>query len=149
MARKRLTDEEILAQIPAARARGERSLRTEPHAASARYDRATRTLVVMLTSGAGGVVPVALAGATDAQLAEVEVSPMGVGLSWPALGADLTVAGLVRYVFDRRTLARAVGAAGGRVRSKAKAEAARANGAKGGRPRSATQRTAARAKREK
>ena len=139
MARKRLTDEEVLAQIPAARARGERSLRTEPHAASARYDRATRTLVVMLTSGAGVVVPVAqvpwLADATDAQLARVEVSPMGVGLHWPALDADLTVASLVRYVFDRRTLARAVGAAGGRVRSEAKAEAARKNGAKGGRPR--------------
>jgi hypothetical protein len=58
VARERLTDAEILAQISAARARGARAQRTEPHAASARYDRATRTLVVMLTSGAGVIVPV-------------------------------------------------------------------------------------------
>ncbi|MDF1502300.1 DUF2442 domain-containing protein [Roseisolibacter sp. H3M3-2] len=139
MATKPLTDEEIVAQIAEARGRAQHAQATEPHAATAHFDPATRLLVVGLTNGAGFVVPIAhlpeLADATDAQIAAVEVGPAGVGLSWDDLDVDLTVAGLARLVFGDRALAQAAAAQAGSVRSAAKAEAARANGAKGGRPR--------------
>lgn len=132
-------DKALRAEIAVARRRGRIAMRTEPRAAAARYDAATRSLVVELTHGVRLSVPVALlpwlAQATDDQLAEVEVGPVGIGLSWPSLDVDLEVAGLVRYVFGRQAIARAAGAHAGSVRSEAKAEAARRNGAKGGRPR--------------
>lgn len=131
-------DEEILAQIPAARARARRAQATEPHAVRARYDRRQRAVHVALTNGSSFTVPVRivpeLASASDADLAEVEVGPAGVGLHWARLDADLSVAGLAAVVLGRGTLLRAAGAAGGAAKSRAKAEAARRNGARGGRP---------------
>ena len=139
MARARLTEEEILAQIPAARARARRERLTKPHAVSARYDRRTRMLHVALENGGAFAFPVALvpelAAASDADLAAVEVDWAGSGLRWEALDADLSVAGLARAVFGARTLLSAAGAAGGAARTRAKGAAARENGAKGGRPR--------------
>lgn len=131
-----LTEAEILAQIPAARARAQRAALDEPHAAAARYDAATQRLVVSLTNGADFTVPVGhvaeLAGASEADVAAVEVGPAGLALHWPALDADLSVAGLARVVFGLH-VARAAGALGGAVRSEAKAAAARENGRRGGR----------------
>jgi hypothetical protein len=136
--RARLTDAEILAQIPAARARWRRARATEPHAAAAHYDEATGRLVVVLTNGGSFAVPIAavpeLRGVSVRSLAAVEVEPTGVGLSWPALDVDLSVTGLARLVLGGATLARDAGARGGRARTETKAEAARRNGAKGGRP---------------
>lgn len=84
-------------------------------------------------------VPVALiadlARASDDDLAQVEVGPAGIGLHWEHLDVDLTVSGLARPALGTRTLMQAEGAAGGRVRSQAKAVAARKNGKKGYRPR--------------
>lgn len=144
MASKPLTDAEILAQVPAARARAERARWEEPHAAAARYDAATRRLVVSLTNGADFTVPVAhvaeLAGAPEMDVAAVEVGPAGLALHWPALDADLSVAGLARVVFGLH-VARAAGALGGGVRSEAKAAAARENGRRGGRPAAARELT--------
>ena len=141
MAKSPVSDEDILAQIPAALARASRSRRTKPHAKSARYVRATRMLRVDLTNGATVMLPVslipALACASEAALANVEVSPGGIGLHWEQLDVDLTVASLARSAFGTRALMQAAGAAGGRVRSTAKALAARENGKKGGRPRMA------------
>lgn len=140
MAKSHVSDADILAQIPAALARASRSRRTKPHAQSARYDHRTRTLRVDLTNGAAFILPVSLipelARASDVELAEVEVAPAGIGLHWERLDVDLTVAGLARAAFGTRALMQAAGAAGGRVRSAAKAVAARENGKKGGRPRS-------------
>ena len=139
MAKSQVSDAEILAQIPAATARASRSRRAKPHAQSARYDRATRMLRVDLTNGATFMLPVslipALARASDVALAKVEVAPAGIGLHWEQLDVDLTVAGLARAAFGTRALMQAAGAAGGQVRSAAKAVAARENGKKGGRPR--------------
>jgi len=137
MPRKPLSEPEMLAQIPAARARAQRAALEEPHAAAARYDAATRRLVVSLTNGADFTVPVAhvaeLAEASEADVAAVEVGPAGLALHWPALDADLSVAGLARAVFGLH-VARAAGALGGAVRSEAKSAAARENGRRGGRP---------------
>ena len=40
-----------------------------------------------------------LEGASAAALAEIEITPMGTGLHWPRLDADLTVDGLLAGVF--------------------------------------------------
>jgi hypothetical protein len=138
-AKHRLSDEEVLGQIPRARVRARQAREAEPHAASARYDRRQRVVHVTLTNGSAFSVPARiipeLADASDGELAGVEVGPAGVGLHWPALDADLSVAGLAAAALGRRVLLRAAGAAGGSARSSAKADAARRNGAKGGRPR--------------
>ncbi len=123
---RRLTDAEILAQVPAA---------------SARYDRVRKLVVVELTNGAFFGFPAALgqglAGATRAELADVEVSPGGEALRWPRLDVDLRVPALLGGVFGTRAWMRVLAQAGGRATSEAKARAARENGAKGGRPRKA------------
>ena len=102
---KPLTDDEITAQIAEARGRAQRAQLDEPHAASARYDATTRRVVVGLTNGAEFSVPVTrvpeLRGADAATLAAVEVGPAGIGLHWPALDADLSVAGPVSYTHLR------------------------------------------------
>ena len=116
------------------------------HAVSAKYDVRKKLIHVALQNGASFSFPPHLAqglqNATSAQLAHIEVSPMGTGLSWPLLDADLTVDGLLNGVFGSRAWMRAHAAKAGSVRSEAKATAARTNGARGGRPRKPSQLTA-------
>lgn len=139
MAKRSLTDADIAAQIPAARQRAQRLAQSVPHAQDARFERTHRALRVLLTNGAAFTVPVALISglraASDADLAQVEVGPAGVGLRWNRLDADLSVAHLAALAFGSSVLLRAAGSAGGSARTRAKAKAARANGLKGGRPR--------------
>jgi hypothetical protein len=139
MARRTLTDEEIMAQFRAASRRAEIAMKTEPHAHAARYLRRRRILHIDLTNGSAFEVPVdaieALRGAPDRDLAQVEVSPFGVAVHWEKLDADHGVAFLAELALGRKTLLRAAGAAGGSARSAAKTRAARLNGRKGGRPR--------------
>ena len=133
----RPTEAEILAQLPAARAREKAEREAGLRATSARYDRATRRIVLELTNGFALGVPVnalrALRDATQAQLLEVELSAVGSAIRIPALDADYSVPGLILAL-----TAREIGRRGGQVRSKAKSLAAKANGAKGGRPRKLT-----------
>src|SRR5579871_4643587 len=96
--------------------------RTEPHAVSARYDRARSRIVVALSTGAELAVPVdlaqGLAGAKASHLAEIEISPSGFGLHWPRLDADLYLPALMKGVFGtRRWMAQIMGKAGGRATS--------------------------------
>jgi hypothetical protein len=136
MAKRALTDREILAQLPAARKRGQAD---HPRAAAARYDRLHRRIQVTLTNGALLSVPVdliaSLRQAEDKDLAGVSVGVAGVGVRWEGLDEDLSIAGLARMALGGRILLQASGAAGGSVRTAAKAVAARRNGKKGGRPR--------------
>jgi hypothetical protein len=136
MTRPIVRDEEILAQIPAARRRARVS---RPLAAKVRYQRTHRCVHVTLTNGATLVVPIdliaSLRRATDAELADVGVGIGGVGLRWERLDEDLSIAGLARIALGRQVLLSASGAAGGASRTAAKVEASRANGLKGGRPR--------------
>jgi len=126
------------AQIEAANERGRIARETEPRAASARYDRKAKRIVVELTSGATFAFPPRLAqklcDASADELAEIEVSPGGYGLHWPRIDEDFSVPGLVNGLFGT---AKWMAARAGRATSPAKAAAARANGAKGGRPRKA------------
>jgi Protein of unknown function (DUF2442) len=111
-----------------------------PHAVSARYDRATRKVVVELSSkltlsfspqDAQG-----LENAKPAELESVDLSPSGFGLHFPKLDADLYIPGLLEGLMgSKRWMASRLGQAGGQSRSRAKKVASRANGLKGGRPR--------------
>jgi hypothetical protein len=136
---RNLTDEEILAQLPAARERGRIAAETEPRARSARYQKSTGRVVVELNNGCLFAFPAQLGeglkGASAAELAKVEVLPGGSGLHWEALDVDLSVPGLVAGIFGSRRWMAELGRAGGSATSAAKAAAARANGRKGGRPR--------------
>jgi hypothetical protein len=138
---KEITDEEILAQIPAARERARRAAQTEPRALDAHYDPETGRIVVELASGVAVAFPPSiterLAGATPSQLASVEIYPDGEALRWEALDEDLSVPGLVHHLFGSAA-AREMGRSGGRTLTPARAAAARANGRKGGRPRKQT-----------
>ena len=114
--------------------------RDHAHAVAARYDRRTSRVIVRLHSGIELSIPPHLvedlADATPDTLAEIEVSPSGLGLHWPQLDADLYVPALLEGQFgSKQWMACKLGTAGGRSRSPAKRSAARANGAKGGRPR--------------
>ncbi|HEX8675467.1 MAG TPA: hypothetical protein VF710_26470, partial [Longimicrobium sp.] len=81
MHEQRLTEAEILAQIPAAVARAEEEDRTEPRATSARYDRKAGRVVLELANGCLFAFPTHLAqglrNAPADQLAAVEVDPGG------------------------------------------------------------------------
>lgn len=116
------------------------ALRESGFAVSARYDRRSARIVVDLNTGVQIAFPTrlteGLADASPADLAEIEISPTGLGLHWPKLDADVYVPALLQGVFgSRRWMAAHIGAAGGQIRSEAKAAAARENGRKGGRPR--------------
>lgn len=116
------------------------AIRAAGHAVSARYDRRRSRVVVALNTGVELTFPARLAeGLADASpdnLAEIEVSPAGLGLHWPKLDADLYVPALLQGVFgSKQWIARQLGAEGGRSRTAAKVAASRANGRKGGRPR--------------
>ncbi len=144
MDRARLSDAEILAQIPRARALDEAERAAGLRAKSAKYDRAKRRVVMELTNGYSFAFPVRalpeLRKATPKQLEALEVDPSGGVIGWEALDVHLSVPGLLLAAVGdeegRRHLARLAG----RVSSKAKAAAARRNGAKGGRPRKTVQR---------
>ena len=139
MAKKQLSDEEILAQIPAARKQAKIERATAPVAVAAHFDRQTHRIEVELSNGCMFSFPAALGqglrGASDKDLAQVEVAPGGIGLHWEHLDADLLVSSLLQGIFGTRRWMQEIGRAGGQVRSAAKSLAARANGRKGGRPR--------------
>jgi hypothetical protein len=127
-------------EIDRALERGRRLARGEPRAASARYDRRTRRMVVELTNGCSFVFPPralqGMARASDTALADVEILGQGHALHWPQLDADFTVPGLLMGVFGTRAwMASELARRAGQAKSPAKAAAARANGRKGGRPR--------------
>jgi hypothetical protein len=117
--------------------------RKHGYAVAAHYVPATSRIIVRLNSGVELVFPSSLmeglAGALPEDLADIEITPAGLGLHWPRLDADVYIPALLNGIFgSRRWMAAQLGAAGGRVRSKSKSAASRANGRKGGRPRAST-----------
>lgn len=119
-----------------------RTLREHGYAVSARYSRRGSRVIVNLDTGVQVAFPTELAeglvGAAPEDLAEIEVSPAGLGLHWPRLDVDLYVPALLQGVFgSKRWMAAQLGASGGRSRSAAKGASSRENGRKGGRPKTA------------
>jgi hypothetical protein len=79
--------------------------------------------------------------AQPSQLKEIEISPSGFGLHFPAVDADLYVPGLLEgFLGNKAWMASRLGQMGGRSRSKGKQAASRANGKLGGRPRKTVER---------
>ena len=75
-------------------------------ALTARYDRRTARVVVGLGNGLQLAFPVrlaeGLANAAPDDLAEIEISPTGLGLHWPKLDADVYVPALLQGVFGSK-----------------------------------------------
>ena len=142
MARHSLSDAEILAQIPAARARERRERKQGLRARTATYDRTARRVVLELTNGYLFAFPVraisALNAAPDSQLAKVEIDPSGRALRWEDLDVDVSVPGLLLSAVGVEERLRHFASLAGKVKTDAKARAARANGMKGGRPKKKT-----------
>ena len=135
-------DHAIEAELSAAAARGKALAETEPRATAARYDRASRRVVIDLINGCSYIFPAQmvedLASANDADLEAVEVTGLGFNLYWPALEADLHVPALVSGLFGTKAwMTRELARRAGQAKTPAKTAAVRANGLKGGRPRKA------------
>lgn len=126
-------------EFDAANAKGVARIAKTPTAVVARYDRRIGRVVIELSSGleiafkphhAQG-----LEGAKLDDLANIEISPSGLGLHFPLLDADLYLPALLEgFLGSRRWMASEMGKSGGQSTTKAKSAAARANGRLGGRP---------------
>lgn len=126
-------------EIEAANRRAANRLSKTPTATAARYDPSIGRLVIDLSSGLSIAFrpqdAQGLEQATLEQLTEVEISPSGLGLHFPALDADIYLPGLLEgFLGSRRWMAAQLGKAGGSATSRAKTAAVRANGRLGGRP---------------
>lgn len=127
-------------EFEAASARAAARLAKTPKAVSARYDRRIGRVVIELSTGLGiSFKPHDAQGlekATPDDLAQLEISPSGLGLHVSALDVDLYLPALLEgFLGSRKWMAASMGKVGGRTSTEAKAAAARANGKLGGRPR--------------
>ncbi|PYD46610.1 DUF2442 domain-containing protein [Novacetimonas pomaceti] len=112
----------------AAREAGALHRATVPHVVSARFIRARRAIHVTLSNGVEMSVPVdllqGLQGASLNDLAKIEMTPLGNGLHWPRLDADVLVEGLIHDIYGSQSwMAAQMGCAGGSSASNAKAAA--------------------------
>jgi len=107
MDNRHLNQPDLQMQIDEARKRAEILSATEPRAKSAYYDQTSGRIVVYLQLGAIFSFPAelgqGLAGANPEDLAEVEVTPSGIGLHWEKLDADLSVPALVNGIYGNKT----------------------------------------------
>ena len=98
--------DDLSAAIAEAERSGARSLGTDPRARAARYDRRTGRVLVDLTNGCSFAFPArkaqGLERASDAELAQVEVLGLGLGLHWEQLDVDLSVPGLLAGLFGTK-----------------------------------------------
>jgi Protein of unknown function (DUF2442) len=138
MARKPLTEEDVLAQLPAADEATRLAMETEPLAQRASYNEATGLVDIVFRDECVFSFPPKnvqeLRDASVSDLEKVEITPMGDGLHWGTLDIDLSVASLLRLVFGHKAWMHELARAAGSVKSERKALAVRENGKKGGRP---------------
>ena len=73
------------------------------HAVAARFDDVKNRIIIDLDNGAEfsfpPVLSQGLSHASEDDLKQIEISPLGTGLHWPKLDVDLTVEGLLAGVF--------------------------------------------------
>lgn len=134
-------------EIDAANKRAAARLSRTPTATAARYDRRIGRLVIDLSTGVSiAFKPHDAQGferAKPEELTNIEISPSGLGLYFPAINADIYLPGLLEgFLGSRSWMAAQLGKAGGSATSRAKTAAVRANGKLGGRPKNATRRVA-------
>lgn len=130
----------------AARQRAAATRNAFPVVVSVHYDRRVARIVISLASG----LEVAfspkhaqgLEHAHPADLADIEITPSGLGLHFPHLDADLYLPALLDgFLGSKRWMASEIGKMGGKMSTEAKAKAARENGRLGGRPKKAKELT--------
>ncbi|MGH8144423.1 MAG: DUF2442 domain-containing protein [Steroidobacteraceae bacterium] len=118
---------------------GEERLANQPRAIKAKYDARNARLVVELSNGVILMLPPkllqGLESATRAQLAKVKLTPLGTGLHWEEIDADLSVAGLAGGAFGSKVWMSELARFAGSRTSVRKGASSRENGKKGGRPR--------------
>jgi hypothetical protein len=76
-----------------------------------------------------------LENAQPIDLAEIEISPSGLGLYFPRVDTDLYIPSLLHGLLGTEKWMAENGRKGGRARTEAKITASRENGKRGGRPR--------------
>jgi hypothetical protein len=118
------------ANLRRAERRMQARLQAQPYATAVHYDRRHAKIIVSLSNGLELGVPTHLAqglsGASASELADIEISPTGLGLHWPRLDADLYLPALMEGVFGTHCwMARMLGKRGGETTSAAKKAAAR------------------------
>lgn len=83
------------------------ALRDAGHAVAARYDRRKSQVIVSLNTGVELSFPPeleqGLADASPDSLAEIDISPAGLGLHWPQLDADVYLPALLQGVFGSKS----------------------------------------------
>lgn len=128
-------------QIAAAEQRGRETFDSPLRAVAARYDQASQRVVVTLASGIELVIPPAvvqgLSTATDEELTAIEITPLGNGLYFPAIDADVFIPAILDGYTGTRQWMAELGRKGGSATSQRKSAAAKANGKLGGRPKKA------------
>lgn len=133
-----LTQQEIDNQIDAAIAREPGQI-SEPLASEVLYDMQSRKIVIHFDNDCTFECPVSLlqgvGDLTDEEIAKVELTPAGWGITWSDADLDFGVNELVQGIFGTKAWMKKIAAKGGRSRSQKKQAASRINGAKGGRPR--------------
>jgi hypothetical protein len=95
-------------------------VKTTPTAVAARYDRRVGRVVITLSNRLEvGFKPHDVHGlemGRPAQLADIEISPSGLGLHFPQLDADLYLPALLQgYLGSRQWMAQAMGKVGGKA----------------------------------
>ncbi len=126
----------------AANKRATARLAKTPTATATWYDRRHGRLVIELSNGMSIGFKLqdtqGLEHAKPEDLAQVEISPSGLGLHFPSVDADIYLPGLLEgFLGSRRWMAAQLGRAGGRATSTVKRAAVRENGKLGGRPKKA------------
>lgn len=128
-------------KLAKARANGQAVRSIHPYAVYAKFDSKKNKVLIEFNNGTEFAFPPDLAqglsGASHEQLAEIEITPSGLGLHWEALDADLSIPDLLNGIYGNQNWMASLGQKGGRSTSDAKTIAARENGKKGGRPKKA------------
>lgn len=133
-----LTQPEIDSQIDAAIARTNEQI-SEPSACEVLYNQQSRKIIIHFDNDCTFECPVSLlqgvSDLTDDEIAKVELTPAGWGITWKLADLDFGVNELVQGVFGTKAWMKEIAARGGRSKSEKKRAASRINGTKGGRPR--------------
>lgn len=125
------------ASFEAATRRGAERLKKTPVAVGAHYDRRTGRVVITMSTGVEiGFKPHDAQGlehSRPSDLENIEISPSGLGVHFPALDADLYIPSLIEGMLGSKSwTASRLGKAGGSATSEAKTRSSRANGRLGG-----------------
>jgi hypothetical protein len=131
-----LTLDEIFEEAAVVRERMRSERPDEPRVVAARYDAASKRVLVEMNNGCLFGFPVWMvpgtSRATPQELERIQREPFGEAVIWEELNADTNVLGLMLDALHVKAwAARYLGS----VTSPAKSAAARENGKKGGRPR--------------